>query len=97
MWELLTSLSHFFVDVKCYWEESFHTHGTLSWEGDSWKLLRVCQVLNINFLEQYKDVEDTFDFNFFKTVEFVTNNALKIAINVRVHQSTLENKKAKMT
>ena len=36
---------------KCFWEESFHTHGTLSWEGDSWKLLRVSQVLNINFLE----------------------------------------------
>ena len=48
-------------------------------------------------IKKIRDVEDTFDFNFFKTVEFVTNNALKIAINVRVHQSTLENKKAKMT
>ena len=44
-----------------------------------------------------RDAEDTFDFSFFKMVEFVTNNALKIAINVSVHQSTLENKKAKMT
>ena len=26
---------------NCFWEESFHTHGTLSWEGDSWKLPRV--------------------------------------------------------
>ena len=48
-------------------------------------------------IKKIRDVEDTFDFNFFKMVEFVTNNALKIAINVRVHQSTLENKKAKMT
>ena len=48
-------------------------------------------------IKKIRDVEDTFDFNFFKMVEFVTNNALKPAINVRVHQSTLENKKAKMT
>ena len=48
-------------------------------------------------IKKIRDDEDTFDFNFFKMVEFVTNNALKMAINVRVHQSTLENKKAKMT